>query len=421
MDDVLYARGQMGMSLAFHIVFAVVGIALPLCMVVAEVIGRRTGDADYLDLARRWSRWLAVLFAVGAVSGTVLSFELGLLFPGFMRLAGALVGIPFSMEGFAFFAEAIFLGIYLYGWDRVRPRLHVAAGVVVAVSGLLSAIFVTLVNAWMHAPRGFRLEGGALADIDPLAALMTPYALHEILHMTLASYAAPALGLAAIHAAALLANGASAIHRKGLGIALAVAVPCSLAQPLVGHYAGQQVARFQPMKLAAMENHWETRARAPLRMGPFEIPGGLSFLATGDPDAVVLGLREVPAEDRPPTWIRVPFLIMVGAGGILFAHAAWVASRWIRRRPLADSRPLLRATVLAGFLGFLALEAGWIVTEVGRQPWIVYGVMRTAAAVTPTPGILFRLLVFAVVYVVLGATAAVTVARQVRGMMGEGA
>src|SRR5688572_18053813 len=178
----------MGLSLGFHIIFAVIGIAMPVLMVAAEILWRRTGDPDYEKLARVWARGTAVFFAVGAVSGTVLSFELGLLFPGFMKLAGPIVGVPFSLEGFAFFTEAIFLGIYLYGWNRVAPWAHVAAGVVVALSGLASAVFVTTVNAWMNAPRGFRIVNGALTDIDPLHAMTTPFAIHQIAHMAAAAY-----------------------------------------------------------------------------------------------------------------------------------------------------------------------------------------------------------------------------------------
>jgi cytochrome d ubiquinol oxidase subunit I len=408
----------MGLSLGFHIVFAVIGIAMPVLMVAAEVLWRRTGDPDYEKLAKVWAKGTAVFFAVGAVSGTVLSFELGLLFPGFMKLAGPIVGVPFSLEGFAFFTEAIFLGVYLYGWDRVRPAAHVAAGVVVALSGLASAVFVTLVNAWMNAPVGFRLADGQLVDIDPLVGMTSPFALHEIAHMAVAAYMATAIGAGAIHAWGLVRDRGSALHRKALGICLAMAIPCSLVQPAIGHFAGQQVARYQPMKLAAMEQLVETQARAPLSLGPIEIPGALSFLAASDLDAVVKGLEEFPREDWPHVIVRYSWLVMVGIGTLLAGWAAWALLRRLRKRQPQDSRPFLYTTVALAPSGFIAIEAGWIVTEVGRQPWTVYGVLRTNDAVTPMPNLWIPLLVFTVVYLLLSIVVAVVITRHVRATVG---
>jgi cytochrome bd ubiquinol oxidase subunit I len=419
MDQALLARSQMAVSLAFHIVFASVGIAMPVLMVLAEWRGLRTGDPAFRALAKRWAKGTAVLFAVGAVSGTVLSFELGLLFPGFMRFAGPIIGLPFSLEGFAFFTEAIFLGIYLYGWDRVPPRVHLLAGVGVAVSGLASAVFVTFVNAWMNAPLGFTVKDGQLSNIDPLAALKTPFALHEILHGTMASYAATGLAVAGVHAFALLRAPKSRFHAHGLTLALVLAVPSSLVQPFLGHLAGHQVAHHQPAKLAAIEQLETTRARAPLSLGPIEIPGGLSFLAFNDPDAVVKGLDAFPPEDLPPKLVRPAFLIMVALGTALAGYALWVAFLWWRRAVLADRRRFLLATMLAAPLGFIALEAGWIVTEVGRQPFVVYGVVRTAATVTPTPGLGLRLFVFSFIYVILAITTVAVLGRHVKATLAE--
>src|SRR5215211_922740 len=220
MPDLLAARSQMAMSLAFHIIFAVVGIGMPVLMVIAERRWQKTGDPVCLDLARRWAKGTAILFAVGAVSGTVLSFELGLLWPGFMEHAGPVIGMPFSLEGFAFFTEAIFLGVYLYGWDRVRPAMHLASGLLVALSGMLSGIFVVIANAWMNTPAGFRVVNGRFADIDPVAAMMTPAALPQTLHMTIAAYAATGLAVAGIHAWLLRRDPASRFHRQALRIAL---------------------------------------------------------------------------------------------------------------------------------------------------------------------------------------------------------
>src|SRR5512134_4050530 len=265
--DLLAARAQMAVSLAFHIVFAVIGIAMPVLMVVAEVRWLRSGDTVYLELARRWAKGTAVLFAVGAVSGTVLSFELGLLWPGFMELAGPIIGIPFSLEGFAFFVEAIFLGVYLYGWTRIPARAHVAAGVLVAVSGAVSGVFVVLVNAWMNAPTGFTLVAGRLDDVDPLAAMASDAALSQTLHMTLAAYATTGLAVAGIHAWALRRDPMNAFHLKALKVGLLVSAPAAILQPVSGDISAKYVARHQPAKLAAMEAHFETASRAPLIIG----------------------------------------------------------------------------------------------------------------------------------------------------------
>lgn len=415
--DLLAARTQMAMSLGFHIIFAEIGIALPLMMVIAELMWRRTGDATYLELAKRWARGTAVLFAVGAVSGTVLSFELGLLWPGFMRLAGPLIGIPFSLEGFAFFLEAIFLGIYLYGWERVGPRAHLAAGFIVVASGAASAVFVVLVNAWMNTPVGYRLaEGGTLIGIDPIRGMQSPAAFPQALHMLLASYAATGFAVAGMHAWVTLRGHPSALHRRALAIALAVGAPAAVLQPLSGDISARLVAETQPVKLASMEGQWETRRRAPLRIGGWpdaereetrlalELPGALSLLAYHDVNAEVKGLKAVPREDRPPVAVvHLAFQAMVGLGSFLAFVALWVGWTISKRRDLASNRPLLFALALATPFGYLATEAGWVVTEVGRQPWVVQGVMRTSDALTPMPGLIVPLMLFAVLYLVLGA------------------
>ena len=413
-SDALFARAQMGLSLGFHIVFAVIGIAMPVLMVAAEVMWRRTGDPEYENLARTWAKGTAVFFAVGAVSGTVLSFELGLLFPGFMKLAGPIIGIPFSLEGFAFFTEAIFLGIYLYGWKRVRPALHIAAGVVVALSGLASAVFVTMVNAWMNAPRGFRVVDGQLVDIDPLYAMTTPFALHEITHMAVAAYMSTAIAAGAIHAYALIKGANLGFHRKALGICLAMAIPCALVQPALGHFAGQQVAKYQPMKLAAMERLMKTQTHAPISIGPIEIPGLLSILAGNSLDTEVKGLEEFPEADWPHPMVRWSWMAMVAIGTALAGWAAWALLRRLRKKKPDDGKWFLRATVAIGPLGMIAIEAGWIVTEVGRQPWTVYGVLRTNDAVTPMPNLWVPLIVFSLVYVVLALVVAATLRAHVR-------
>ncbi len=419
MTDLLAARSQMAMSLCFHIIFAVVGIGMPLLMVVTEWRWRRSGDKIYLDLAHRWAKGTAILFAVGAVSGTVLSFELGLLWPGFMAHAGAIVGMPFSLEGFAFFTEAIFLGIYLYGWDRISPRAHLTAGVFVAVSGALSGIFVVIANAWMNTPAGFDIVDGRLVNISPLAAMGNPAALAQTLHMTLAAYASTGFVVAGIHASALLRDQRNAFHRRALAVALLVGTPAALLQPLSGDLSARVVARWQPAKLAAMEGQFKTERGAPLRIGGWpdeaagqtryalEIPSGLSLLAFHDLGAEVKGLEAFPRKDWPPVApVHIAFQVMVGLGSFMALMAAWALALMVRRRDLTAHRWLLRALAVAAPLGFICTEAGWVVTEVGRQPWVIHGVLRTADAVTPMPGLVIPFLTFTVLYCFLGAVVA---------------
>ena len=415
----------MGLSLAFHIVFAVIGMAMPVMMVVAEALWLRSRNPTYLELTRRWAKGTAIFFAVGAVSGTVLSFELGLLWPRFMALAGPLIGMPFSLEGFAFFLEAIFLGLYLYGWDRVSARAHFFAGVMVALSGALSGIFVVTANAWMNTPAGFRLVGGEVVDVDPIAAMLNPAAPAQVLHMLLAAYMAVGFAVAGIHARWLLLDPEDAFHRSALIVALMVGMPAALLQPVSGDLAGRVVARTQPAKLAALEGHFETTAFAPLRIGglpdvdsrttryAIEIPGGLSLLAHGDPSAVVVGLNDIPRQDWPPVApVHVAFQIMVASGVALAALALW--SAWLAwRGRLFHSRACLRLLVLSTPLGFVAIEAGWMVTELGRQPWIVHGVLRTSDAVTPMPGLSISLAVVTAVYVGLAVMVTFLIRHQV--------
>ena len=429
MEDLLAARSQMAMSLAFHIIFAAIGIAMPLLMIIAEWKWLRSKDDVYLTLAKRWAKGTAILFAVGAVSGTVLSFELGLLWPGFMGYAGSIIGMPFSLEGFAFFTEAIFLGIYLYGWTRVPPRAHLFAGVMVAVSGALSGIFVVIANAWMNAPTGFRLVDGKPVDIDPIAAMMNPAAFSQTLHMTLAAYAATGFAVAGIHAFMLARNRESRFHRAALAIALVVGGVSAILQPISGDSVAKSVARTQPVKLAAFEGQFQTEQGAGFRIGgipdesagvtryAIEIPYLLSFLAYGDPHAEVKGLNEFPADRRPPVAIvHISFQIMVGCGVAMMLVALWAAWRYLRGRrkqTWLDSTSFLRVLVIAAPLGFIAIETGWVVTEVGRQPWIIYGVMRTSEAVTPMPGLVVPFVTFTVLYFFLAAITVWLLFRQV--------
>lgn len=426
MTDLLAARLQMALSLGFHILFAVAGIAMPVLMVLAERRWQRTGERACLDLAKRWARGTAILFAVGAVSGTVLSFELGLLWPRFMERSGALIGLPFALEGFAFFTEAIALGIYLYGWDRVSPKVHLGSGIVVALSGAASGIFVVIANAWMNAPTGFELTGGTITDVDPLAAMANPAAFSQTLHMTLASYVAVGFAVAGIHAFRLLRTPDSLFHRRALQIALLVGVPAALAQPISGDISARYVAEHQPAKLAAMEALFETRRGAPLTLGGWpdeearevrwvlEIPYALSLLAFHDPGAEVRGLDAFPRDEWPPVAIvHIAFQIMVGIGFYLALVGLWAAWRGWRHRDLTSSRWLLWALVIGAPLGLVAIEAGWTVTEVGRQPWVIYGVMKTAEAVTPMPGLWAPLILVSALYLALGGVVAYLLYREI--------
>ena len=425
MDNLAFARAQMGLSLAFHIVFAVIGVGMPLLMVISEALWLRTQEATYLDLTRRWAKGTAILFAVGAVSGTVLSFELGLLWPLFMEYAGGIIGMPFSLEGFAFFTEAIFLGVHLYGWGRVPPLVHWLSGVMVALSGLASAIFVVSANAWMNAPTGFRIVDGRVTDVDPIAAMLNPAAVQQVVHMALAAYVATGFGVAGVHASLLLRDRASPLHRRALGIALALGVIAIPLQMVSGDGIARMVARRQPAKLAAMEAHYRTQARAPLTIGGWPddermvVRGGvaiaplLSLLAHHDPGATVTGLDAFPRDRWPDVRaVHLAFDVMVGLGFVLLTLAAWVAGLALRRRRLPDTTWLLRSLVVAAPAGFIAIEAGWVVTEMGRQPWIVYEVMRTAEAVTPMPGLAVPFTIFTGVYLLLAVVVVLLLRRE---------
>ncbi len=434
MSDLLAARSLMAMSLGFHIVFAEIGVAMPLMMVIAEWRWLRTRQPEYLELARRWAKGVAILFAVGAVSGTVLSFELGLLWPGFMQFAGPIVGVPFSLEGFAFFTEAIFLGIYLYGWERLSPRAHLLAGIVVAVSGAASAVFVLMVNAWMNTPTGMTMAAGKIVAVDPVAGMLSPAAFPQALHMVLAAYASTGLAVAGVHAWMLRRGATRGFHRRALLVALWVGAPAALLQPLSGDISARLVAETQPVKLAALEGQFVTEHGAPLRLGGWpdehsattrfalEIPRGLSLLAFHDWNAEVKGLNEFPRADWPPVAVvHVSFQIMVALGSAMALVALWAAWVLWRRREIAEQPWLLRALVVVAPFGFIATEVGWMVTEIGRQPWVVQGLLRTSDAVTPMPGLIVPLLVFTLLYLMLGAVVVAVIGAMVRDTAGESA
>jgi cytochrome d ubiquinol oxidase subunit I len=430
MSNLLLARWQLGLTLVFHIVFAALGVGLPLFICFAEYLGRRRNDDDYLKLAKAWSKVAAVLFAIGAASGTVVSFELGLLFPGFMREMGQVIGLPFAIEGFAFFAEAIFFGVYLYGWSKVSHKIHLLSGLIVAVGGLSSAFLIITVNAWMNVPVGVTFTAGHVTAFDPWRAMRSPFVLHEFLHMAVAAYMATGFTVAGVHAWSLLKRGKKELNLKAIWLGLVLAVPFSLIQPGIGHFSGEMVAKYQPLKLAAMERQYRTGIHAPLKLGgvpddelmltryAIEIPSGLSMMATDRADGKVIGLEEFPKADWPHPVVHYSFQLMVALGGALMALSLWILWDRFRKKKFSPGFWLMRSIILGGPLAFLALETGWIVTEVGRQPWVVNGVVRTSQAVTPVGHLLFPLVAISTVFALLGIATVVIAWRQLKVLVG---
>ena len=411
--DPVAARSQMGFSLAWHIVLACFGVGLPGLVLFAEWRGIRTGDAVWRLLARRWAKAMGLLFAVGAVSGTILSIEMGVLWSGLMTHWGQVIGLPFAIEGIAFFIEAIFLGIYLYGWDRLSPRAHLLSGVPIFAAGLASAFFVVTANAWMNAPAGYTLAHGKLVSVDPVAAMFNAATGPETVHMILAALMVTAFGTASVYAVAMLRGRRDRYHRIGLLLPLSAGAVLAPLQIVAGDWAARMVAAHQPVKLAAMEGLTKTTAGAPESIGGYysggqlhgalQIPAGLSLLTRLNPHATVQGLDSVPAADRPPlvTLVHLSFDTMVGIGFGLLALGGWLAWSWWRRRDMPATRWFLRCVAVSGVATVVAMELGWITTEVGRQPWIVYGVMKVAAAVNPEPGIQYGFWAVLAIYAVL--------------------
>jgi cytochrome d ubiquinol oxidase subunit I len=426
-DDLLAARLQMAVSLGFHILFAVAGMAMPLLMVLAEGRYLLTADETYRELSLRWAKGTAILFAVGAVSGTVLSFELGLLWPSFMAEAGPIIGMPFSLEGLAFFLEAIALGIYLYGWDRVPPLAHLASGVVVAVSGAMSGVLVVAVNSFMNSPQGFTLDAqGKLVSVDLWQAFFTPAFPTQAAHMLVSAYTSVGFAVLGIHAWSLRRRPNNRFHAAALKLVLPLLIVTMPLQMLTGDLAAKHIAEHQPSKLAAAEALWETREGAPFLIGGIPLDGGrrvvggihvpklLSFLAFSDFDAKVTGLEDIPANERPPVLItHLAFQIMIACGTLMFLVTLWAAWLLWKKRRIEKDRRFLLVAMLSGPLGMVAVEAGWTVTEVGRQPWIIRGYMLVSEAVTPMPGLWVSLLTSIVVYLFLGAVVALLLYRHV--------
>jgi cytochrome d ubiquinol oxidase subunit I len=431
MEDLLFARLQMAVSLGFHIIFACIGMTMPFFMATAEYKYNKTGQPVYLELAKAWSKGVAIFFAVGAVSGTVLSFELGLLWPGFMEHAGPIFGMPFSWEGTAFFLEAIALGLFLYGWKRLNKWLHWFVGLFVGISGVASGIFVVAANAWMNSPAGFDWDPitGKAYNIDPWAAMFNDAWFSQALHMTLAAFVATGFAVAGIHALLLLKDKTNVFHQHAFKIAAVWGGIFAILIPFSGDYAAKDVAERQPIKLAAMESHFNTEAPAPLILGgipneetgtvdyAIKIPGALSFLAYGNFDAEVKGLNDFPRENWPPVAItHYGFQIMVGIGSLLMIISIIFFFLYWRKRDKLYSNKILKLFAIVTPLGFIAVEAGWTVTEVGRQPWIIYGIMKTADSVTPMPGLVVPFALFTLLYLFLSVVVIWLLKRQIKAV-----
>jgi cytochrome bd ubiquinol oxidase subunit I len=417
------ARQMQALSFVVHIPLVCFGIAFPAMVLFAEWLYLRTGDALYRTLARRWTRVMVALFAVGVITGTILSFEMGLLWPNFTGTFGAVFGLGFAIEGFSFFLEAIFIGIYVYGWDRLSARWHFASGFPIVLAGMTGSLMVISVNGWMQHPSGFAIRSGRAVDVHPVHALFgNSFFWHELVHMYLAGYIVTGFLVAGVYAFARLRGTWGRYERTALAIPLTIAAVASPAQGLVGDWAAREVASAQPTKLAALEGVPKTtRGASEHLLGWYadgrvkyglRIPKLLSFLAYHDPNARVQGLDAVPPDRRPPVnVVRVAFQLMVVIGTLLALLGVVYLAVRVRRRRLPESRWFYRALTLAGPLSLVALIAGWVTTEVGRQPWVVYEVMLTRQAVTGASGIPVGYATLVAVYLLL-AGAVVWVLRQ---------
>jgi cytochrome d ubiquinol oxidase subunit I len=413
--QVVPARAQMAATLGFHIILACLGIALPTVVLVAEFIGLRRSDEVALRLARRWSQAMGVLIAVGAVTGTVLSFELGLLWPGLMNRYGAVLGLPFGVEGLFFFLEAIFAGIYLYGWRRLGGWAHWWSGLPIALSGIFGAMSVTAVNAWMNQPGGFTVSHGQITSVDPWQVFFNHAAAYEMPHMILAAYMVTGFTVAGVYAAGIVRGRRDRYHHTGFAIPFVLAAVLTPVQIFVGDTAARAIAHDQPVKFAAMEYVRQTSRNVPEWLGGIYVNGHItaglkvpdmdSLLVGFGPGTKVIGWDSAPAAYRPPVvWlIHLCFDAMVGLGFLLLLAGMWAAWEWWRRRRLPPQRLFWLLGAVSGLAAIVAMECGWVVTEVGRQPWVVYHLQTTTAAATTNGGVIAGLSVVIIGYAVLGA------------------
>jgi len=419
-SNLLAAREQMAFTLAFHIVLSCLGVALPATILIANYLGLKKGDGAALELARRWSKAMAVTFAVGAVTGTVLSFEFGLLWPRFMERFGDAFGIAFAIEGLFFFLEAIFIAIYIYGWNRLSPRAHMLSAIPIVISGVGGAISVMAAKAWMNKPQGFDLDSsGHVTNVGPFEVLFNNATGYEFFHMFLAAYMVTGFILASIYAIGMIRGRRDRYHRIGLILPLTVAAIATPIQLFVGDTAARAVADDQPAKFAGIECIYKGGDDQAEHIGgichdghvsaDISIPGLDSLLVGFSTSTDVTGLNQIPKENQPPalTMLHTAFDTMVGVGTLLFLLAVWFAFVWWRKRDLPSTKWFLRSVAISGIAAVVALESGWIVTEVGRQPWILNGFMRTSEAVTPAKGIWWVFAFTMLLYIGLFTTAGV--------------
>jgi cytochrome bd ubiquinol oxidase subunit I len=422
----LLAREQMAFTLGTHIILASLGVAFPAITLIANYRGWRKGDDDAMELARRWSKVMAVTFAVGAVTGTVLSFEMGLLWPGFLSRFGDVFGIPFAIEGIFFFLEAIFIAIYLYGWKRLSTKAHFWTGVPIVITGLGGALSVVAANSWMNQPTGFTLTHGKVTGVDPLAAIFNNATPYEVPHMILAAYIVTGFLVASVYAVGMLRGRRDRRHRVGFLIPFTLAAIATPIQFAVGDTAARSIAADQPVKFAAMECVQKTHRDVTEYLGGvctssgvkggIAIPGFDSFLVGFSTNTKVTGLDNVPPKDRPPanTLLHLSFDAMVGICMALMGLGLWLGIAWWRKRRLPRSKWFLRASAIAGAAAILALECGWIVTEVGRQPFIVYNILRTKDAVTHAGAVPVMFGAIVVIYAVVGTVAVLSLRAMAR-------
>jgi cytochrome d ubiquinol oxidase subunit I len=427
MDNFIAARSQMAISLGFHIIYSCIGMVMPVFMAISHYKWIKTGEPDYKNVTQAWSKGVAIFFATGAVSGTILSFELGLLWPKFMEHAGPIFGMPFSLEGVAFFIEAIALGFFLYGWNKFNKWFHWCTGVMVGISGIASGILVVSANSWMNSPSGFDFVSGQYLNIDPIKAMFNGSWFSESLHMTIAAFSATGFAVAGIHALMIAKKENIQFHTKAFKIAIVFGAIAAILQPFSGDISAKNAAEKQPAKLAAMEAYFHTQTYSPLTIGGIpdtankkvnygiEIPGLLSFLVYDNFKQPVKALDTIPIKDQPPiTVTHIAFEIMIAIGsammliGILYFVAIWKKKSWLSKKWF------LNLFILSTPFGFIAVESGWTVTEVGRQPWIIQGVMRTNEAVTPMPGINYSFYLFTAVYLILSVAVIFLLKRQIK-------
>lgn len=421
-DPVPWARAQMAFTLASHIILVPLGVSWAFMALVANWRAIRRDDNDALLLAQRWSKYMAVTFAVGAVTGTVLTFEFGLLWPEFMGTWGPAFGIPFAVEGLFFFLEAIFIAIYIFGWRRLRPWPHFWTGVPIVVTGIGGTLSVVAANAWMNQPAGFTLnQDGEVVDVDPLEVIFNDAWPYQASHMLVAAYLVGGFMVASVYAVGMLKGRRDRYHRLGFLIPFTVAAIATPIQMVVGDTVARWVYNNEPAKFAAIELVPTTDSVVPETLlgrlnsdgevtGGIPIPGLASWLS--DPSTgtstVIQGLDSFPADERPTisevNTVHLAWDVMVGIGTLLFLLSAWYWLAWIFRRDMPKSKPFLWAASVAGVAAVLAMEAGWVVTEVGRQPWIVRGHMKVEDAATGNEGVWITFIVVLAIYLALAVT-----------------